>query len=40
MDDLVVFTGGFALDTDRAWGRVPDFLQTRPAFRASGVRCS
>jgi glyoxylate carboligase len=31
MDDLAVFTGDFVLDTDRAWGLVSDFTQTRAA---------
>jgi hypothetical protein len=31
MDDLAVFTGDFVLDTDRAWGLVYDFTQTRAA---------
>ncbi|MGW3917581.1 hypothetical protein ACWEBX_39870 [Streptomyces sp. NPDC005070] len=31
MDDLAAFTGDFVLDTDRAWGLVYDFTQTRAA---------
>ncbi|MFG3275455.1 hypothetical protein [Streptomyces luteogriseus] len=31
VDDLAAFTGDFVLDTDRAWGVVHDFIQTRAA---------
>ncbi|MEV8090699.1 hypothetical protein [Streptomyces nigra] len=31
MDDLAVFTGGFVLDTDRAWKQVHTFIRTRDA---------
>jgi hypothetical protein len=31
VDDLAAFTGDFVLDTDRAWGLVHDFIQTRAA---------
>lgn len=36
MDDLAVFTGGFVLDTDRAWNQGA-YLHPNPGCRAS--RC-